>query len=361
MSSYPSNASLDALGTPELSNSVIVRIIDDRGTMTPSPRLINSTLSSESESSIISNHNYFSMENADDTDDEEEKMQNTISTLIRRPSLLFATQQHTLPPQNTQHMKLILVEDDDVVNSRDQKKNEKTQIDAQHGKCPDCSRLLSLDYGWIRRPRYCHYTNKYYCMNCMNNTDKMPIPAKIVANWDFTYYRVSTVAHAYLKEIIDRPVMCISAVNPLLFDNVVNLKKARMIRKRLNLQWDVIEQCPLKDDMVKRLHLTERMYYVNDTEVYSLNNLIHLQEEAPFLKRLANIFHEFADHITKHCSICKHKGQHQCPAPKCNDHEPIYTYNITHVIVCPSCKKAFHKKCFKNNSGIQACPCCSSK
>lgn len=114
-------------------------------------------------------------------------------------------------------------------------------------------------------------------MNCMNNTDKMVIPAKIISKWDFTYYHVSASAFAFLTEILDAPLLCVSALNPLLFENIDSLKKARMTRKRLNLQWDIIETCAHKDSLLSKLRLTDRLYYVNDTEIYSLNNLIHLE------------------------------------------------------------------------------------
>lgn len=50
-------------------------------------------------------------------------------------------------------MKLILQEDDDVMNSKEQKKDQKKQFEVQDGKCPSCDRLLKLDYGWMRKPR----------------------------------------------------------------------------------------------------------------------------------------------------------------------------------------------------------------
>jgi hypothetical protein len=362
ISSYPSNTSLDALGS---SDSVIVRMIDERGAMTPSPS--RPYPDTGSESSGISNNQGFYLENGngDDTDEEEERMQSTISALIRTPSALFTSSPvkgyPTSPNTNNAHMKLILTEDDEITNSKEQKLDQKEQIDAQNGNCAGCDRQLKLDYGWIRRPRYCHYTNKYYCMNCMNNSDKMPIPAKILSRWDSSPYHVCATAYTYLKEIVDTPMICVSAVNPLLFESTPNLKKARLIRKRLNLQWDIIEDCPLKDGLIQNLHLGKKLYYVNDTETYSLNNLIHLHGDAPFLKRLVHIYHEFDDHITKYCTLCKHKGQHKCQAPKCeHKSEPIYKYNITGTIVCPTCKLTYHKKCFKNESGIQVCPNCSS-
>ncbi|KAL0478663.1 plekstrin [Acrasis kona] len=341
----------------------------------PSARFYSSTMSEHNSLRSLTNDNYFeymfdqqyNTDNEEDDDDQSVRSSMTGNKRARSFSTLSSPSVATPPPPPPppgQHIKLDLIESDEIVNSPQQKIDDKIQIASQDGKCANCEKLLKLDYGWIRRPRYCHYTNKIYCMDCMNNLDKMPIPAKILSRWDFNSYRVCSSAFLFLSTIVDVPLICVSAINPQLFDKVANLKRSRMVRKRLNLQWDVISNCPVKDGLIAKLHLSERLYYVNDTEVYSLNNLLHLQggDGAAFLKRLANIFHEFSEHITKHCSHCSKMGKCECQAVDCpNKSSPVYAFNITNVIVCPGCKLTFHKACFKNEQNVQACPHCSAK
>lgn len=57
--------------------------------------------------------------------------------------------------------------------------------------------FLRLEGGWVE-PRICDYTGFYYCPTCHWN-DTVPIPARILHNWDFTSYRVCRGKLSYLK------------------------------------------------------------------------------------------------------------------------------------------------------------------
>ncbi|KAG2374447.1 hypothetical protein C9374_010731 [Naegleria lovaniensis] len=255
---------------------------------------------------------------------------------------------------------LILEEEDCIRLSPYQKQDQTKQIQQQDGKCP-CGRELAKDYGFLRKPRYCHYTNKYYCMKCHSNSFNEIIPAKILFNWDFKPYRVCDEASKYLKSIYNQPIICVSAVKPTLFDENENLGMARMIRKRLIIQWEYISRCPLKDNLITQHKLKHKLHYVTDTEMYSVKNLCELngkQNEAPFLKKLSRLFHVFSDHIVNQCGFCKTKAKSLCP--NCKNDTPIYEFNISQVIKCPSCKLVFHKSCFVNKKGVVACPVCSN-
>lgn len=54
-------------------------------------------------------------------------------------------------------------------------------------------------------PRICDYNGKYYCPTCHWN-DAVPIPARIIHNWDFTRHKIGrgkntgTVVTIYLKK-----------------------------------------------------------------------------------------------------------------------------------------------------------------
>jgi hypothetical protein len=254
------------------------------------------------------------------------------------------------------HMKLLL---DNVTLILDNKKLMSEQTQAQNNKCAQCDKVLSKDYGIFRKPRVCCYTNKIYCMDCHKN-EMSVIPSRIIHQWDFKQYPVCVTAKAYLDEILSYPIICISAHNPLAFDKVSNLRKARMIRKRLMLQWEILEDCTRNQSLMQKWSMHKHMYLVTDTEVYSLQNLMDLNcsaEQSPFLKQLAQLFHAFSQHITQQCQYCKNKAKHTCE--KCFDPEPIYLFNLTSTIQCPQCKKMFHTNCFRNEKNVKACPYCS--
>lgn len=64
--------------------------------------------------------------------------------------------------------------------------------------------ILDLEGGWME-PRICDYTGLYYCPTCHWN-DSLPIPARILHNWDFTPSRVcrgeySEIAWSEFREL----------------------------------------------------------------------------------------------------------------------------------------------------------------
>jgi len=172
---------------------------------------------------------------------------------------------------------------------------------------------------------------------------------------------VCTIVKNYLTDIVTHPVFVLSAINPSLFDKNSNLRKARMIRARLMMQWEIMEDCPRNSSVLQKLNLHNNMYLLVDTETYSLQNILdlnHAADQSPFLKQLASHFHALSQHITSQCQYCKAKSALHCA--KCYDNEPIFAFNLTNVIQCNRCKKAFHKECFRNEKSVKACPFCST-
>lgn len=88
----------------------------------------------------------------------------------------------------------------------------------QEYRCADCNSLLS--YGLLKSNyRCCEYTQLYFCEECHKN-EKFIIPAFILNHWDFKQHVVSCAAQRYLNTIYKLPLICISAINPGLFDTV---------------------------------------------------------------------------------------------------------------------------------------------
>lgn len=72
--------------------------------------------------------------------------------------------------------------------------------------------------------RLCHYYGSYFCRDC-HHKDTAVIPARVVHNWDFTPYPVSSEAHEVLQIISTRPLIHISSINPKLYTYIQGLKE----------------------------------------------------------------------------------------------------------------------------------------
>lgn len=146
--------------------------------------------------------------------------------------------------RSSRHMKLLLenkqpkLETSKLVNQ---------QIQAQDGKCPQCEKLLSKDYGIFSKPRVCYYTNKVYCTDC-HKKETSVIPVFIIHDWDFKQYPVCSTAKVYLDEIMTHPVIVVSAINPDLFNKVPNLNKARVCYKLFNIDINNIDDSQTTND-----------------------------------------------------------------------------------------------------------------
>jgi hypothetical protein len=63
--------------------------------------------------------------------------------------------------------------------------------------CPSCN-TNPLQSTLFSSPPYCEYTGKYYCKSCHRGEDA-PIPAHILANWDFNRYHLATQSHMHYR------------------------------------------------------------------------------------------------------------------------------------------------------------------
>eukprot|EP00818_Percolomonas_sp_WS_P009042 CAMPEP_0117447058 /NCGR_PEP_ID=MMETSP0759-20121206/6670_1 /TAXON_ID=63605 /ORGANISM="Percolomonas cosmopolitus, Strain WS" /LENGTH=1366 /DNA_ID=CAMNT_0005239363 /DNA_START=115 /DNA_END=4215 /DNA_ORIENTATION=+ len=249
--------------------------------------------------------------------------------------------QRSPAPAFSQHMKLL-------VKPQPPKFSRSALTAEQNGLCGGCGKNLREHYGVFRKPRLCYYTKKLYCRSCHGN-DKMIIPARVLHAWDFTKKHVCKAAFEYLQEIHRTACLCVSAINPSLFEQVPNLKKARKIRLLLMKQWDLIKECPQQVAVTRKLQLDYRTFhYVKDTEMYSLDNLENLNRpmrSSPFLRQLASIFHRFNSHIVDQCEYCGSKAKEICSG--CKNSHPIYRFQLRGTAVCPKCDRLFHSKCMK--------------
>jgi pleckstrin homology domain-containing family M member 1 len=74
-------------------------------------------------------------------------------------------------------------------------------LDAQGFLCKDCKQPIGVDF---EKATVCGFDARYYCSACISS-DKFPIPAKIIFNWDFRHYPVSRKAAQFLTDYQFKP------------------------------------------------------------------------------------------------------------------------------------------------------------
>ena len=103
--------------------------------------------------------------------------------------------------------------------------------------------------------RYCEYSHYFYCLKCHTNQMSL-IPSRIVLNWDFKKYPVACVCMDYLNSIADQPIICLSAVNPLIMERNESLKQLRLYRLRLSFMYDYIKVCKQCNEVIMNSYYT---------------------------------------------------------------------------------------------------------
>lgn len=229
--------------------------------------------------------------------------------------------------------------------------SKKDQLLQQNGRCASCEQTLKSVFGRILDSRTCYYTHQCFCSQCHHH-DTFVIPWMIVQFWDFTKKGVSTMAYEYLQNIYDQPLICVSAVNPRLFDEISQLRQCRQVRLRLVLQYEVLQGCPHRREFMREMGATDMEHFFLNTELYSLKNLVELKpEDSPLNKKLEDICSHLNMHIVS-CKYCEGRAKGQCPV--CEDHTPLWVFDTENVTSCPNCRSMFHSKCFARTR----CPIC---
>ena len=222
-------------------------------------------------------------------------------------------------------MKLIL----DVRDKHADYAEKDRRIEARARKCKGCRRELKKTYSTpyfqyrYDTVRFCWYTGGYYCSGCHDNSTEIPIPARVVHNWDVVPRPVCRDAYLFLKNLADKPVVCVSAMNPGLFEKVSVLASARETRAQLNMLSEIVKKCPnfatqLADNPAL---LGSKGYTLNETELYSMEDLLSFHKAQPTLgtepvlactalKELCDTRDVLVRHVTKSCpSYCNKEGK----------------------------------------------------
>ncbi|GMH23408.1 hypothetical protein Nepgr_025251 [Nepenthes gracilis] len=238
----------------------------------------------------------------------------------------------------------------------------KQLLEEQHYTCAGChkhfvdgkSRVKEFvqAFGW-GKPRFCEYTGQLFCSSCHTN-DTAVLPARVLHHWDFTEHPVSQLAKSYLDSIIDQPMLCVSAVNPLLFSKVPALLSVVSIRKKIGAMLAYV-QCPFRRSLYRGLR--SRRYLLESNDFFALRDLIDLSKGAfaalPVI--LETVLKKIHEHITEQCLVCCDVGVPCAARQACDDPSSlIFPFQDEDIERCESCKSVFHKHCFTR---LTKCPC----
>lgn len=130
----------------------------------------------------------------------------------------------------------------------------------QSQRCAGCGRKMSVPRGGLKKTHnLCYYYMRVFCA-CCHQGNRARIPAQILHNWNFKWverphvnfisfdlilreYPVSDTAHQLLKEVEERPLFDLEALNPDLYARVKALRRIRALRIQLSHMWQYIDLC----------------------------------------------------------------------------------------------------------------------
>lgn len=225
-------------------------------------------------------------------------------------------------------------------------------LSSQHFKCYECQTMISYKPGGTEC-RQCEYTGFYYCPLCHWN-DEVVIPAHVVNNWDFEPRKVCRASKQYLRLMYRRPVISLEKSYPYLFRFVEELNEMKKLREEILLMKIYFLSCQSAMQSKILLRLESRQHFVENTDMYSLADLVELVNER-LLPAIVNVHTIFASHIKVECATCKGKG-YICEI--CKKQEIIFPFDNI-CVSCPDCSNVFHKHCYKRAQNI--CPRCERK
>ncbi|KAK7350629.1 hypothetical protein VNO77_09455 [Canavalia gladiata] len=260
-------------------------------------------------------------------------------------------------------------------------KSMKQLLEAQHHTCAGChkhfddGKTLIWDFvqtfGW-GKPRLCEYTGQLFCSSCHTNETAV-LPARVLHHWDFTPYPVSQLAKSYLDSIHDqclsaidwdwiqfpsrgpqKPMLCVTAVNPFLLSKVPALLHVMNVRKKIGIMLTYV-RCPFRRSINKGLG--NRRYLLEGNDFFALRDLIDLSKGVftalPVM--VETVSKKILEHITDQCLICCDVGIPCSARQDCSDPSSlIFPFQEDDIERCKACQSVFHKRCFRK---LANCPC----
>ncbi|KAL1492935.1 hypothetical protein ABEB36_011098 [Hypothenemus hampei] len=217
-------------------------------------------------------------------------------------------------------------------------------LDVQNFECIGCKSPFE---GFIYN--ICCYTGGYFCDECMS-PELIPIPARIIYNWDFKPYPVSQKSFNYINEIKDHPVIDFKVVNPFIYGVTVEMAELQILRTQLNFlraylytcREPVIEQ--LQKQMWPREYMYEHIHQYSIADLYEIRNSILAQQ-------LQKVVKFGKDHVAT-CWLCSQKG-FVCEI--CNNPKALFPFDVENVFRCDKCNAVYHKNCHNSSKPCRKC------
>lgn len=217
----------------------------------------------------------------------------------------------------------------------------------QDNKCAGCAEALRTGL-FASKPRICEYSFALYCRSCHSGQRRI-IPARALWAWDLQPAPVSDKVAKFLDAVEDKPLICIAAVNPDLYDLVTPLHTARLMRVQLCLMREFLQDCKRRAALLAQLE--PRSYYVDNFEMWSLSDLTRVASGS-LATYLSDHVQTIGRHITTECRGCQSRA---LTCGFCRSPAPVYSFDIRNVVQCDNgCGGFYHRNCFIP----EACPRC---
>jgi len=216
-------------------------------------------------------------------------------------------------------------------------------------RCRDCGQ--SIAFGSSPTARLCEHTGAYFCGDCFGGEQPMPVPGRILCDWDFQPFWVSKGAASDIQKYIKQP-FDLQHANPRLYLEMVPLQELDKARRSLKLAVDLIDGCSASGHTDIRQSFAA--HWIPAANAYSVQDLIDL-EAASQDRTMLHKTQEAIERIKLHVDSCEHctsKGQ---VCNSCEDVDPIYRYEIDRVVSCSRCQNLRHESCSRQQPD---CPTC---
>ncbi|XP_077993669.1 differentially expressed in FDCP 8-like [Glandiceps talaboti] len=220
---------------------------------------------------------------------------------------------------------------------------------AQSFRCAECKNHM-VTKGASAETRLCDYNGLYYCEECHWNDSEI-MPARVVHNWDFDARKVSRSSRQFLRLMGQRAVIKIQDVNPMLFNYVEELSQVGKLREDILMMKAYFLSCKNALENRVLLMLKERQHFVDNSDMYSLQDLKDTYDGV-LLPELLEVHTHYAKHIKEDCKLCQAKG---FICELCTTDEIIYPFDVL-ASICPNCNAVYHRVCYSRNNG--ECPKC---
>ncbi|CAI7896611.1 unnamed protein product [Closterium sp. NIES-54] len=204
----------------------------------------------------------------------------------------------------------------------------------------------------VAAPRLCHYTGRIFCGACQGS-DRCALPGLVLRAWCFDERPVCQLAKAYLDSTHDQPLLCLSAVNPLLPRRVPLLAHIQRLRAHLAVLHAAMgAACPLRRHLLSRLG--RRAYLVQrETEgFFAMRDLVDASKGrfAVLPDMLARLASSLRRHMASGCIECAAAATTHCTAQAtcCSPFGPlIFPYEVPSTSRCQHCSAAYHSCCLR--------------